>query len=181
MKDTCFLTFFVVHCWKEPCMHVLISKVGWDVGRTQREFHLDYMAFIMSKGFKLHLQCSFKHHLPLTRSASFVWVIFCAEPSPSPCHPCLSSLPRQGSNACIREDMGNRRGGSVFSSAERCTPKGHHKTKHHCQPLQASNSTHNMFFVQRGWFVCSSIEYWLTCFGFSWHVLCCWLSLLILC
>ena len=33
----------------------------------------------MSKGFKLHLQCSFKHHLHLTRSASFVWVIFCAE------------------------------------------------------------------------------------------------------
>ena len=60
-------------------MHVLISKVGWDVGRTQREFNLDYMAFIMSKGFKLHLQCLFKHHLPLTRSASFVWVIFCAE------------------------------------------------------------------------------------------------------
>ena len=58
-------------------MFLFQSWVGrWeDTKRVQS----DYMAFIMSKGFKLHLQCSFKHHLPLTRSASFVWVIFCAE------------------------------------------------------------------------------------------------------
>lgn len=52
------------------------------------------------------------------------WTVPC--PSPSPCHPYLSSLPRQGSNACIREDMGQG-GVDCWESAERCTPKGHVK------------------------------------------------------
>ena len=43
MKDNRFLGVFFCALLK----HVLIS-IGWEVGRTQAEFNMGYMAFIMS-------------------------------------------------------------------------------------------------------------------------------------
>lgn len=185
MKDTWFLTFFVVHCWKEPCMHVLISKVGWDVGRTQREFNLDYMAFIMSKGFKNYI-CNAHSNTPcplLDLHHLFGLFFVLNHLLPHATHTFHRSQDKEVTHAYERTwEIGGvdllRIRWTLYS--KRSFKKK--KTSHHCQPLQTSNSTHsNMFFVQRGWFVRSDIEYWVTCFGFSWHVLCCWSSLLILC
>ena len=144
---------------------------GWEnTGRVQYGLHgIHHVQCPVSKNYICdHLWCSFKLPLPLTlynlpgpKKSAFV-------PRPSPPHATQSywSTPKTSR----LQEVTHAYERTCFFVGVDCFSRWtlYCKTSlQHCQPRQASNSTHNMFFFLRGWFVRPSIEYWLTWFGFS--------------